>query len=226
MEPLQLLLYDLDGTLVDSNELIVATFAKVFAKHLPNIKLSKAEYVQMMGPPLLETFQTFVSDPATIEAMIQTYLKHYRTDEFAYLTVYPGMLEALKFFHEHGFKQMIVTTKYHRSAAPSIRHFGIDKWIDGVIALEDVTRPKPDPEPILLAMAKFPGLHAIMIGDNTTDILAGKNAGIPTLGVTYSYKLEELKRSNPDGWIENGTDLIRWVSDYNHKEEANGLRIL
>jgi pyrophosphatase PpaX len=226
MKPLQLLLYDLDGTLVDSNELIVATFAKVFAKHLPELTLTKAEFIQMMGPPLLETFQKYVSDPAMIEAMIQTYLKHYRADEFAYLTVYPGMLEALEFFHEQGFKQMIVTTKYHRSAAPSIRHFGIDKYIDGVIALEDVIHPKPDPEPILLAMAKFPGYQAVMIGDNTTDILAGKNAGIPTLGVTYSYKLEELRAANPDGWIQNGTDLIRWVSDYNLKEEANGLRIL
>ncbi len=226
MNPLQLLLYDLDGTIVDSNELIVATFAKVFAEHLPQIVLTKADFVQMMGPPLLETFQTYVTDPDTIEAMIQTYLKHYRADEFDYLTVYPGMLEALKFFHEHGFKQVIVTTKYHRSAAPSIRHFGIDQWIDGVIALEDVKRPKPDPEPIRLAMSRFPGMKAIMIGDNTTDILAGKNAGILTLGVRYSYKLDELKAANPDGWIENGTDLIRWVSDYNHKEEANGLRIL
>jgi pyrophosphatase PpaX len=63
MKPLQLLLYDLDGTLVDSNELIVATFAKVFAKHLPELTLTKAEFIQMMGPPLLETFKNTLAIP-------------------------------------------------------------------------------------------------------------------------------------------------------------------
>ncbi|MCK7486697.1 MAG: HAD hydrolase-like protein [Bacillus subtilis] len=226
MNPLQLLLYDLDGTIVDSNELIVATFAKVFAEHLPQIVLTKADFVQMMGPPLLETFQTYVTDPDTIEAMIQTYLKHYRADEFDYLTVYPGMLEALKFFHEHGFKQLIVTTKYHSIGGPfdsPFRNRPMDRWRDRFGRCQTPqTRSRTNP----LGDVAVPGMKAIMIGDNTSDILAGKNAGILTLGVRYSYKLDELKAANPDGWIENGTDLIRWVSDYNHKEEANGLRIL
>jgi pyrophosphatase PpaX len=205
------LLYDLDGTLVDSNELILSCFAKTYRDHLPDRSFSKQQLIDMMGPPLLETFERFESDPVVLETMIQTYLAHYREDEPKMISIYPGMAEALRYFHDQGVRQYVVTTKFHRSADPSLRHFGLLECFDGIIALEDVKKPKPDPEGILLALSKQPWKRAFMVGDNPTDIEAGKNAGIETIGVSYSYKLRELQAASPDYWIDDGHDLIRLI---------------
>lgn len=205
------LLYDLDGTIVDSNELILSCFAKTYRDHFPHRSFSKQALIEMMGPPLLETFERFESDPAVLEDMIQTYLAHYRNDEPAMISIYPGMIEALRYFHDQGVRQYVVTTKFHRSADPSLRHFGLLDWFDGIIALEDVKKPKPDPEGIRMALSKQPWKRAFMVGDNPSDIQAGKNAGIATIGVTYSYKLSELQAASPDHWIEDGFDLIRLI---------------
>lgn len=206
------LLYDLDGTIVDSNELILSSFAKTYRDHLPELSFSKQELIDMMGPPLKETFLRFVSDPLELDAMIQTYLRHYREDEPLMISIYPGMQEALRRFHDMGIKQYVVTTKFHRSADPSLRHFGLVEVLDGIIALEDVKHPKPDPEGILLALARQPWNTAYMVGDNPTDIEAGRNAGIETIGVKYSYKLSQLQASSPEHWIEDGFDLMNLFS--------------
>lgn len=205
------MLYDLDGTLVDSNELIVSSFAKTYRDFFPARSFSKQELIDMMGPPLLETFERFETDPVRLEAMIQRYLAHYREDEPKMIAIYPGILDALAHFHANGVKQYVVTTKFHRSADPSLRHFGLLRYFDGVIALEDVKKPKPDPEGILLALSKQPWKRAFMVGDNVSDIEAGKNAGIETIGVAYSYKLALLQAASPDHWIEDGHDLIRLI---------------
>jgi pyrophosphatase PpaX len=218
MAKLDTILYDLDGTLVDSNELILSTFQKTFEIHFPSMQLTRADYLGMMGPPLKETFHRFTKESQMVEDMIHTYLTRYKQVEFEYLSLYDGMKEAMEYFHKIGIKQAVVTTKFRDSAMPSILHFGLHTYLQDIIALEDVVCPKPDPEPLYLAMKRLCSVHAVMIGDNSTDIESGKNAKIPTLGVLYSLKLEELKKSNPDGWIQNGFELIQWVKKYNQME--------
>jgi len=212
------LLLDLDGTLVDSNELILETFRQTLKKHMPTKTFSPDDLLAMMGPPLYETFGQMTSDPAVLAAMIETYREIYVTIEFDYVTVYPGVVDTLRYFHEHHFRIAIITTKFQVSATPSIRHFGIEPYIDLIVGLEDIKHPKPDPEPVFFAMKRLKSKGAVMVGDNGSDLMAGKNAGIPTCGVGWSYKRGALQALKPDFWIEQMSELIPKIQKYN--EEA------
>jgi pyrophosphatase PpaX len=212
------LLLDLDGTLVDSNELILETFRRTLKKYVPARKFSPADLLVMMGPPLYETFGKMTEDETLVTRMIATYREIYPTIEFDYVTIYPGVLDTLQQFHALGYHIAIITTKFQESASPSLRHFGIGRYIDFVIGLDDITHPKPDPEPLNMAMDRFKSRNALMIGDNGSDILAGKNAGILTCGVGWSYKSAEIKALQPDFWIDRFADLIPLIQKYNEED--------
>lgn len=215
---LDTLLFDLDGTLIDSNELILETFRKTFLEYLPKRHFSRQELLDMMGPPLFETFQIVSSDSQVIEDMINVYRKIYMETEFDYVSLYPYVIEMLKHFKSMGFNIAIVTTKFQESALPSIHRFGIDKYLDVLIGLDDVTNHKPHPEPIFKALERFNHPHAMMIGDAATDLLAGKNASIMTCGVDWSLKRESLLETKPDFWIHDYKELISIVQKYNEEE--------
>jgi len=212
------LLLDLDGTLVDSNDLILETLRQTIARFFPEVALSPAQLLEMMGPPLYETFGKLTPDPAVVESMIRAYRKIYVGLEFHYIRIYPSVLETLQHFHEKKFHIAIVTTKYRAAAMPSILHFGLDRFIDRVIALDDVQRPKPDPEPLLLATKFFSSRKAVMVGDTPSDLNAGKNAGVLTCGVGWSYKKAEILALRPDFWIEDFSELISKINEYNEEE--------
>lgn len=212
------LLFDLDGTLVDSNELIIASFHKALSECFPDRSFSRPEIIPMIGPPLQESFGALNPEKQSVTAMIEIYLKTYRQLEFSYIDIYPHAIEMLDGFKARGFNLAVVTTKFRRSAMPSIRHFGIDRRISTIISLDDVSNHKPHPEPVLKALAAFPNVdQALMVGDAPSDILAGKNAGVLTCGVSWTLKPLELKRANPDFWIDDFRDLTRIIDKYNQE---------
>ena len=218
LKKLDTLLFDLDGTLVDSNECILETFRRTFLRYLPTRVFSKTELIAMMGPPLYETFQIVSTEEQTIQDMIQYYRKIYVEIEFDYIHIYPNVIDVLKYFKNNGFHIGIVTTKFQESAIPSIKAFGIDKYVDVLIGLDDVTHHKPHPEPVLKALSYFTHQEVLMIGDNSTDLLSGRNANTLTCGVEWSIKKMELRETNPDFWIKDFLDLIEIVQKYNKED--------
>ena len=218
LKKIDTLLFDLDGTLVDSNECIIETFRRTFEKYMPSKVFTKSELIGIMGPPLYETFQIVSKDERIIQEMIAYYRKVYIEIEFDYIKIYKNVISVLAYFKNKGFHIGVVTTKFQVSAAPSIKAFGIDKYLDVLIGLDDVTNYKPHPEPVLKALSYFSHQEAMMIGDNSTDLLAGRNAGILTCGVEWSLKKEELRNTNPDFWIVDFKDLIDIVNQYNKEE--------
>lgn len=217
MHKLDTLIFDLDGTLVNSNELILSTFAKTLQICAPHKKFTRAELIAMMGPPLSETLAPYTQHH-TIPELIDIYRAFYKADEPKLIKAYEGVKETLAHFATLGFQMAIVTTKFRESAAPSIAFSGAGEFIKVIIGLEDIQKPKPDPEPIFKALSYFPGANAMMIGDVDTDIQAGRNAGLPTVGVSWSYKLESLKQSHPDFMIDHFSDLIDVVERYQKEE--------
>ncbi|MBN2504530.1 MAG: pyrophosphatase PpaX [Bacilli bacterium] len=208
MTRLDALLFDLDGTLVDSNQLIVESYRKTFAVYDPQRKYTDQEIIDLIGPPLEETFRMYTEDADKIHAMIETYRDSYIEMEFDYVKPYPHMLETLKELKDKGYKLGVVTTKFKVSALPSLQEFGIDTLLDVLIGLDDVDNHKPHPEPIFKALDSLRAKTAMMIGDNASDIFAGKNASIMTCGVNWSIKKAELEQSKPDFWINDFRDLI------------------
>lgn len=212
------ILFDLDGTLVDSNELILETLRTTILQYFPGTRLSRTALLEMMGPPLSETFGKLTSDPELVRQMISDYRKTYTEMEFEYVSLYPFVRETLEKFCCAGYKTALVTTKFRESALPSVTHFGLNRFLNLIIALDDVRKPKPDAEPLLLAMEKLHSHQAVMVGDTPSDILAGKNAEIMTCGVEWSLKAEEIRALGPDFWIRDFSELFPMIENRNEEE--------
>lgn len=209
MSKINTILFDLDGTLVDSNELIIESFRVTFAKYQPNINYTREQLIDFIGPPLRETFKIVSTDLEIITEIIQFYRKFYQANEFKYITLYDNVLETLSTLSSLQINLGIVTTKFKESALPSIQYFGLDKYIEHYTFLGDSIMHKPSPDPIYHALSYFDNVEkALMIGDNPSDILAGRNANIMTCGLEWSLVKDKLKTLNPDFWINDYTELI------------------
>lgn len=219
MLPIDTILFDLDGTLVDSNDLILETFRRTYQVHFPMKKFTHSDLIQMMGPPLSETFASMTDSSDVAKDMINTYRSIYKEIEFDYIKPYPNVIECLKTLKNAHFNIGIVTTKFKVSAIPSLKHYGLDQYIDVIIGLDDVTNHKPHPEPIKKALARFNHQGAVMIGDSPSDLLAGTNAGILSCGVDWSYRKEEIKKLNPDFWLDDFSHLYQMIVNYNKQWE-------
>lgn len=183
------LLFDLDGTLIDSNEIIIASYAHAYATHLPDLVMPRATIIENIGPTLETIFSRYAENQAMVQRLIETYRNYYTVHEAAYHKLYPDVIAVLEKLKADGYNLAIVTSKYRDAAWPSYTHYGLDQFFDVFIALDDVTSPKPDKEPVLKALSHFETVTgAMMIGDNPTDVQAGKNAKIFAAGVGWSIK--------------------------------------
>lgn len=204
-----MVLFDLDGTLINTNELIIASFLHTLDHYAPG-RYKREDVLAFIGPSLYETFSSIQKDKA--EEMITMYrtFNHQMHDEL--VTEYETVYETLERLAEEGYKLGIVTTKLRDTVIMGLKLTGLDAFFETVVTLDDVKRPKPDPEPVLLALSKLGSRpeEAIMIGDNYHDILAGKNAGTKTAGVAWTIKGEEsLAKHEPDFMLRQMSDLLR-----------------
>ena len=207
------LLFDFDGTLLDTNELIIQTFMHVLNKRFPG-QYEPSDCVKFIGPSLAETFNEIAPNEA--EELIKEYREwnHIHHDEL--VKEYEGVVETLEKLKDMGLRLVIVSTKRRETIARGLDIMGAAHLFEFVIGIDDVTHVKPDPEPILLAVEKL-GVakeDAIMIGDNSHDILGGKNAGVRTAGVAWALKGRDfLQQFNPDYMLEHMSDLISIVKE-------------
>ncbi|SDK04779.1 pyrophosphatase PpaX [Sediminibacillus albus] len=201
------ILFDLDGTLIDTNELIIASFLhtlKVYSNH----EYSRKEVLDFIGPPLKDSFMKI--DPDRVDEMVATYREHNLSNHDDYVTAYPTVVDTLKQLKAAGYQLAIVTTKVKSTAMMGIALTGMEGLFETVIGLEDVTNAKPHPEPIIKALQQLDGQASttLMVGDNYHDIEAGQNAGTKTAGVAWTIKGREvLEAYQPDYMLEKMSDL-------------------
>ncbi|MFZ3576933.1 pyrophosphatase PpaX [Virgibacillus sp. DJP39] len=204
------ILFDLDGTLIDTNELIIASFLHTFEHY--KLPITRDEILPFIGPSLKDTFDQI--ETIDTEEMIQTYRDHNLHHHDNYVEAYPYVVETLKQLKEKGFKLGVVTTKMRTGVNMGLKLVGLEDLFDTVITLDDVTHAKPHPEPIIKAIKEL-GANAsstLMVGDNFHDIEAGQNAGVRTAGVAWSIKgRDTLQRLNPTHMLEDIRDLYTIV---------------
>jgi len=216
MKEINAVLFDLDGTMVDSNQILIDSFNHTFNHFFPKVTFTYDDYVHMIGPTLEETFSVLEKNPDKVKKMIQYFRKYYLRNEYDSIKIYPNLLDTLIKLKEMGIQTGIVTTKFKESAVPSIDYFELHKYIDVYVYLDNVSKAKPDAEPILFAKDQLNNpKQMIIIGDNPSDIEAGKNANILTCGVEWSLKKKQLKLSHPDFWITDFNQLIPIINKYN-----------
>ena len=205
-------LFDLDGTLIDSNEIIIESYFHAFNQFRPDLTLSREDVLTFIGPTLEMVFSDYV-DADQIPEMIKAYRAHYVAHESQHHKLYPGVVEGLMRLKNLGVKLSIVTSKYKEAAWRSFTHYQLDAFFDAFVALDDVNHPKPHQEPVEVALKRLGGAdYAIMIGDNHGDILSGQNAGIEGAGVAWSIKGKDyLNEITPDVIFESMDDIVRYI---------------
>jgi pyrophosphatase PpaX len=205
------ILFDLDGTLIDTNELIIQSFLHTLEKYYPG-QYKREDVLPFIGPPLYETFHAL--DPSRAQEMVDTYRAFNLANHDALIREFEAVYETIETLHQHGFRLGVVTTKIHQTAVMGLKKTRLAPFFDCVIGLDDVKRPKPDPEPIYKALDLLQSTpdEALMVGDNYHDILAGKNAGTKTAGVAWAIKGREyLEQYEPDFMLEKMSDLLAIV---------------
>ena len=189
MNKIDTVLFDLDGTLINTNEIIIESFKYTFDTHFPAIEMTTEKILSFIGPTLQQSFGDYTKDPFLIQEMIDSYRKYYIENEMGMFEIYPDVIEVVSKLKEEGYNLGIVTSKFKEAAWPSFTHYQLDEIFDVFISLDEVEYPKPNRNPIDVALSLFDNpIGAIMIGDNKGDILAGKNAGIHSAGVAWSFK--------------------------------------
>lgn len=207
---IQAVLFDLDGTLVDSLPLIVRTYRQVFKDM--NIPWGNDDVVKMIGLPLKDIGRHFVGDKEPV--FEDKYQYYYHRDHDYYTRLFPGTLEILEKLKSAGIKLGIVTSKGKPGTTRTAAFTRLDQYMDVVVTAHDVEKHKPDPEPLLYALDTLhtPAHRSIYIGDSSFDIRTGKNAGCLALGVTWGLdNREELEKHGPDGIIETWEELQAYL---------------
>ena len=213
MQKLDTIIFDLDGTLIDTNNIIVRSFRSTFERHFPDISLTDEKIHTFIGPTLHQTFGDYTRDPFLIQDMIDSYREFYVDYEVGNFRIYPNVVEVVTQLKELGYNLAVLTSKFRVAAWPSYTHYGLDQLFDVFVGLDDVDYPKPHRNAVDTVLAQFPGYKgAIMIGDNQGDILAGKNAGIYSAGVAWCLKgPAHLMEVNPDFMLQDMNDIFRVI---------------
>ncbi|WP_243388238.1 pyrophosphatase PpaX [Bacillus kexueae] len=202
------LLFDLDGTLINTNDLIIESFMHTLEHYFPG-QYTREDVLAFIGPPLHDSFEKLDKD--RLEEMVQTYRKFNHEQHDVLVKEFDTVYETVKTLHEKGYKLGIVTTKIRQTVNMGLKLTKLDQFFDVVVTLDDVENAKPHPEPIekALELLKASPEETIMVGDNVHDIEAGKNAGTKTAGVAWSVKGEAYIRSHePDFVLEKMSDLL------------------
>jgi phosphoglycolate phosphatase len=189
------IVFDLDGTLVDSLTDIVLAFRRSFAVY--GLAVPPADEVKMeIGKPLEEMYRVFA--PAHVEVLTKEYRRYYPEHFTDHSSLYPGVETLLRELRERGYLIAVATTKMTQMARLLAEAVGLDKLVDHVQGTDNIPH-KPAPDVVYRAIAGAGGEGLWMVGDTTLDILAGKAAGLKTYAVSWGTHDETLLASaQPD----------------------------
>ncbi len=205
------LLFDLDGTLADSVELILSCYRYTMRTHLGH-ELPDALWLAGMGTPLPTQLAGFARSDHEALAMQETYRAFQRTVHDQMVRPYPGAREVLDRYAEGGVPLALVTSKHREMTLRTLNTCGLLDCFDVIITPEDVLRGKPDPEPVLTAMARLhlaDGRRVLFVGDAPVDVQAGRAAGVRTAGALWGpFGHDTLCAAGPDHLLQQLTDLL------------------
>lgn len=182
-----ILLFDLDGTLLDSERLIFSSFRYTFQKLKPDFSLTDEILHSFMGPTLHETMTKYF-DATEVEHAIQIYRTHNMSNHDAYVSLFPHVKEVLQALKDQGYTIGIVSNKLKDAVERALNLFDIQTYFDVIVAGDDVEHPKPSAEGILKACELAFHNHddIVFIGDSAADIQACKNVGAYSVAMVYN----------------------------------------
>ncbi len=213
--PYQTVLFDLDGTLLDTIGMIVESMRHSVQHHL-GYAPSGAQLVAGVGTPLLGQVrahahrQSAQIPESVVVSMAATYITHNRAIHDATVSAYPGVGQGLEQLKSRGARLAIVTSKPVDIATHGLRICGLDRFFEVVIGSDSVVRHKPDPEPVYAALKalSLPKTSVVFVGDSPHDMHSGRNAGVSTAAAMWGpFAPEALESTAPTYWLEAANEI-------------------
>lgn len=207
-----IILFDLDGTLIDSTEAILESFSVAFEVHgkeAPHSDLIKSE----IGHPLDHMFATLGVEEEKVWDYVDAYKNHYRQISCQKTVLLPDAIEAVELAGKHA-TLGVVTTKTAKYSIELLEYFGLMQHFEVLIGRENVENPKPHPEPIQKALQGLPKItdDIWMVGDTCMDMLSAKQANVTGVGVTCGYAEEKHLTGCTDHIHASALDAVRFIA--------------
>lgn len=188
-------LFDLDGTLIDSLELLIASMHHAFDSWNGR-RPTEEEWVATIGRPLVWQFGQYASTEEEVQSLVRTYrtFQHQHHDRLT--TAFPGIPALVRRLHDDGHPLGVVTSKGDQLAHRSLEHVGLAQYFPVIVGADRTTRRKPAPDPIWLALEELGAARdeSVYIGDSPFDTISANAAGVLSIGVTWGASTEEKLR--------------------------------
>jgi len=216
MEKINTVLFDFDGTLMDTNEVILGSWQHTF-KAFEGRERPAGEILKTFGEPLTTTIVKLLPN-VNVEEAVDIY-RSFQRDKFGkMIRLFPGMPELLAALQSQGYKLGIVTSRLTGTTMQGLEKYDIKKHFDAVVTFDDTKKHKPDPDPVFCALEKLGSTaeEAIMLGDSKFDVLCARNAGVKSVLVGWSLAASEEDRTGenaPDYIIESADELLAILKD-------------
>ncbi len=207
----KLILYDLDGTLVDTREDIVRAVSHMLAQMREGL-LPREQIIRFVGRGLrqLVTDCLKTQDVQRIEEGMSIFRLYYAQHLLDHSQLYPGALELLEHFRDR--KQAVLTNKPNPFSRDILTGLGIHRFFSEIVVGDSVVPKKPDPFSLisLLSRQQVNSTEALFIGDSAVDIQTGRNAGVLTVIILHGFADEkETRASKPDLTVRSLEELIK-----------------
>jgi phosphoglycolate phosphatase len=208
MKPVNLLIFDLDGTLVNTLEDIAASVNYTLSRlNSPLLPLGRVRQYVGDGIEMLMA-RSLGGRDERLDAAVSLYKEHHRRNLVVRSSLYPSVRETLE--HFKSLPLSMISNKSAEFIGPLLEGLGIGRYFKIIIGADAGLLLKPAPDAVLsiLSALKVPKERAVIVGDGTSDILAGKAAGVLTCAVTYGFRSEdELRKAGPDHVIHELSEL-------------------
>lgn len=209
----QLIIFDFDGTLVDTTATILATYRMTIESVGADAR-SDAQVRDTIGLPLKEGFRVLFPDftESKLDLCVDTYRVIFEENKLSYPPrLFPGVSETLEYLKSLGVRMTVASSRGRESLIDLCTATNIAQYMELILGADDVSRAKPHPEPVLLTMERL-GVDAsatYVVGDMPVDIAMGAGAGCRTIAVSYGNASRvQLEAAGADVVIDEFADLL------------------
>ncbi len=213
-QPAPLIVFDLDGTLADTADDLLATLNFILTREgVPPVTGSQARRMVGMGARMLikRGFENAGAtiEPARLEELFHTFLEHYETNIAVHSRLFPGVEQALDRFEASGFAFAVCTNKIEKPSVKLLKALGVADRFRAICGQDTFSWWKPDPRALLSTIELAGGSpgRAVMVGDSKTDIDTAKAAGVPVVAVDFGYTDVHVSELGPDRIISHFDSL-------------------
>lgn len=212
MKSYSCIIFDMDGTLTQTNQLIFDSFNHIAAKYL-NRRMAEREIIELFGPPEKECIQSLVGG-SRIEEVMKDYYEFYHDRHDQLARMYPGVSEFLQYLQSRNVTLALFTGKGRRTTDITLEKFGINRYFEMTVTGDDVEEHKPSGNGILKIMNRFSltAGEVLMVGDAVADIKAARETGVRIASVLWdSYAKTDVLKYDSDFVFHTVDELFSWL---------------